>query len=225
MQDQMAGGETVNLSGRAQVRALFLQPLVQAGLRRAPGVTVADHDAFLARLADRLAYCDAGALATLAEVTLRLAEGKLHNQWPSFATIWNTCQRVSRQPPPDEQLHIMTTWLRSRGGPVALAGGYLVELHGFLRRTGRPPGEYELAKIKEQGAENARTRDRLADKRARGMASPAEVGWLEQYLDQTAYCQGLVAGGERARADRLGVVIGDVGCDAGNGAVGNGAGA
>lgn len=215
MQDQITTGEAENLSGRAQVRAVLVQPLVLAGLIRAPGVTVAQHDAFLARLVDRLAYLDLGALNTLCEVVLNLAEGRLHNQWPSFATIWNTCQRISRQPPPDEERHIMTTWLRSRGGPVAAAGGYLVELHGFLRRIGRPPGDYELAKIKEQGAENARTKDRLADKQARGMASPSESDWVARYLDQVAYCEELVAGGERARADRLGVVIGDVGNRAG----------
>lgn len=202
MQDQVTTDEAANLTGRAQVRALLVTPLVQAGLCRAPGVTVAAHDAFLARLVERLAYLDAGALNTLCEVVLGVAEGKLHNQWPGFATVWNMCQRISRQPPPDEERHIMTTWLRSRGGPLAQAGGYLVELYGYLRRTGSPPNDFVLGRIKEEGAENARQLARLQDKIARGVASPSEADWVARYLDQAAYCAALVAGGERARQDR-----------------------
>jgi hypothetical protein len=192
-----------NLSGRALVRAVLIAPLAQAGLRRAPGVSLGDHDAFLQRLTERLAYLDTPALTVLAELVLDIAEGKLHNQWPSFATIWNTCQRVQRMPPPDEERHIMTTWLRSRGGPVAQQGGYLVELHGHLARRGTPPNDYELSKIKERAADNARQLARWSQKAAEGTASPDELNWLDRYTRQTLYCQQLVAGGERARADQV----------------------
>lgn len=202
MTDVTANEEAQNLSGRALVRAVLIEPLVDAGLRRAPGVSLADHDAFLQRLVERLAYLDAPALLVLAELVLDIAEGKLHNQWPSFATIWNTCQRVQRMPPPDEERHIMTTWLRSRGGPVALQGGYLVELHGHLQRRGAPPNDYELTKIKERAADNARQCARWSQKRREGTASPDEVAWLDRYDRQSQYCLQLVEGGERARADQ-----------------------
>ena len=110
-------------------------------------------------------------------------------------------QRVARQPEPDEARHIMTTWLRSRGGPVARAGGYLVELYMFLRARGVPPSEYDLKKIKADAADNARELARLQGKAERGVASPSEVERIERRLQVQAYCEGLVAGGEAARGE------------------------
>lgn len=205
MQDQSGGdvdaGQVQNLSGRAQVRALLIEPLLRDGLIRPPTMRAGDVDAFLAQLAARLAYLDEAALKVLAEVVLGMAEGKLRNQWPSFATIWNFAQRISRQPPPDEERHIMTSWLRSRGGLAPLEGGYLVELHSWLRRFGRPPVEFEIDRIKQDAAENARQLARLVERRSRGVASPDELTWIERYTAQTAYCRSLVEGGARARVE------------------------
>ena len=93
----------------------------------------------------------------------------------------------------------MTTWLRSRGGPVALEGGYLVELWRYLRAIGAPPGQAALDRIKKEADENRHMRAGLRAKRERGAATASELGWLEGYARATEYCEGLVAGGVAAR--------------------------
>lgn len=187
-----------NLSGRAKVRTLLIDPLNADGLVRPRAVSVAEHDAFLLKLAERLAYMEADRLTTLREVVLGLAEGAHHNVWPSFATIWNNATRL--QTPPDDERHIMTSWLRSIEGPVAREGGYLVELHEWLRKNGRPPGTgYVMGRIREEAEENARQRQLIAERVQAGVASADDRAWLDWYARKLAYCEGLVRGGEERR--------------------------
>jgi len=190
----------VNLPGRTRVRELFVARLEGDGLVRPRNATVADHEAFLAKLVDRLSYLPAPDLTVLAECTLRRATGKQMNEWPAFATIWNLAQTICRTPEPDEAKHIMTTWLRSRGGPVARDGGYLVELWRYLRVFGCPPTTVALEKIRAEAEENRRTRAQILARQERGIATPSDLDWLERYARAEDYCLRLVAGGEEARA-------------------------
>lgn len=207
MEDQADGSagnageaEQVNLPGRTRVRELFVAKLEVDGLVRPRGATVAEHEAFVAKLVDRLSYLPGPDLTVLAECTLRRATGKAFNEWPAFATIWNLAQTVCRTPEPDEAKHIMTTWLRSRGGPVARDGGYLVELWRYLRTFGCPPTQLALDKIRAEADENRRTRAQAIARRERGIASPSDLDWLDRYARAEEYCLRLVAGGEEARA-------------------------
>lgn len=199
--DAGAGRDSENLSGRARVRAFLIEPLTRDGLLRTKGSTVQDHGVFEARLQDRLSYLPEGDLRVLAECVLRQAQGRDHTHWPGFATIWNVAQLICRQPEPDEMRHIMTTWLRSRGGPIARQAGYLVELHSHLRRFSSPPDRRQMDQIRAAAEENARTRRMLSEKRERGLAAPSDCDWLNRYAAATAYCEALVAGGEAARED------------------------
>lgn len=192
--------DQVNLPGRTRVRELFIARLEADGLVRPRGATVAEHDAFLQKLVERLSYLPGPDLTVLAECTLRRAQGKQMNEWPAFATIWNLAQTICRTPEPDEAKHIMTTWLRSRGGPVARDGGYLVELWRYLRAFGCPPGQLQLDRIKAEAEENRRTRAQAIARRERGIASPSDLDWLERYAKAEDYCLRLVSGGEEARA-------------------------
>jgi hypothetical protein len=201
-QTAVDGDAGQNLSGRARVRRVLVAPLVGDGLERQPKVSVTEHAAFLEKLVDRLSYLDEAALRVVAECTLRLADGPRHNRWPSFATIWGVAQRVCRQPEPDEARHIMTTWLRSIEGPIAQAGGYLVELHGWLRKHGIPPRDYDMRQIRAGADENARTLARLQARIDRGEAAPSDVDWVTGYLRSRAYCEALVAGGAAVRAEK-----------------------
>jgi hypothetical protein len=191
-------------SGRAKVRALLIEPLVQAGLQRPKGKdhNVDTHAAFLDRLQDRLSYLDADLLVTLQEVVLTHAEGPARNLWPALATIINNAHRL-RQPPDDER-HIMTTWLRSIEGPRALEGGYLVELHSFLRKHGRPPSDFDMKAIRLGAAENQRRVTRVAELIAagRGDSRADDLAWLDAYRQRQAYCEALVRDGAVARAAR-----------------------
>ncbi len=190
-------GESAVLSRRAAVRQYLIQPLEAAGLQRNARQRVADHDALLDKMQDRLGYLAPDLLTVLAEAILRLAEGPLHNTWPTWATIWNNATRIL--PPPDDESHIMTTWLASIEGPVARSGGYLVELHSWLRRHGRPPGSYDMSKIRERAAENQRRRVRIEEWVAKGHAKAEDREWLDAYLRAQAQCEALVAMGEAKR--------------------------
>lgn len=185
-------------SARERVRRCLIRPLEAEGAVRPKGVTLAEHEAALVKLAERLAYLDEPMLVTLHEVVRGLMVGPLRREWPPFLVIWN--QAVRLRPPPDDERHIMVTWLRSVEGPVARAGGYLVELHDWLRRFGRPPDAYSLTRIKAAAQEAARDREMITARIERGTATQADRAWLDGYLRQTAYCEALVAGGEERRA-------------------------
>jgi hypothetical protein len=189
-----------DLPKRARVRTFVIQPLQEAGLVRSPRMKAGDHDAMLDRMQDRLAYLPDGLLSALAEALLRLADGPLQHHWPAWATVWNTACRL--MPPPDDESHIMTSWLASIEGPVARAGGYLVELHAFLRRTGRPPGNFEMSKIRTDAQDNQRRRARVEEWIAKGHAKTDDRDWLDAYLRRLAHCEALVAGGEEKRATK-----------------------
>lgn len=186
------------LSRRARVRRLLIDPLVADGLVRPKSSTVEMHQAFLDKLADRLGYLDDALLVTLAEVVLRFAEGPARNIWPSFATIWNHAVNLRR--PPEDESHIMTTWLTSVEGPIAREAGYLVELHGWLRKYGYPPNSAMMQRIREEAAANASTRARIARDVQAGTARPGDVDWLNGYLRALAHCEALVDRGNAKRA-------------------------
>ncbi len=190
--------DVADLPKRARVRTLLIKPLEDAGLVRPARMKAAEHDAMLDRMQDRLGYLPPDLLVTLAEVVLRLAEGPLRHQWPAWATIWNNACHL--MPPPDDESHIMTSWLASREGPVARAGGYLVELHEFLRRFGRPPGAHEVSRIKIEADDNRRRVARVKEWVASGAARTDDRQWLDYYLRRQAHCEALVAGGEEKRA-------------------------
>lgn len=197
----VGGDAGLDASRRAKVRRCFIDPLTRDGLVAAKGVTVDDHRAFLDKLADRLGYLEEALLVTLAELTLGWAEGPARNRWPAFATIWNAATRLRQ--PPDNERHIMTTWLASIEGPRAREAGHLVELHSWLRKHGCPPSPYAMAKeILPEAAENARTRARVKREIDAGSARPSDVEWLNSYLRYLGYCEALVAGGEAHRAGK-----------------------
>lgn len=193
-----AAGEAPDMPRRALVREYLIHPLEAAGLQRGTRVKVAEHEALLDRMQDRLGYLSPGLLSALAEAVLRLAEGPLQNTWPSWATIWNNATRL--MPPPDDESHIMTSWLASVEGPVARAGGYLVELHSFLRRHGRPPGSYDMTQIRGRAEENQRRRLRIEEWIIKGHAKAEDRDWLDAYLRAQGQCEALVAAGEEKRA-------------------------
>jgi hypothetical protein len=197
-QTAVAGLSKDGERGVDRVRRVLIDPLIVDGLTRARGVTVEAHGVMLDKLCHRLAYLDAALLEVLREAVLRLAEGALRNQWPAFATIWNTAVRL--QSPPDVELPIMTTWLTSIEGPRAQAGGYIVELRAWLRKHGRPPGSYDVVQIKASADENRRRLARLREAAELGRCSADDLGWIEDYELAQARCDALVSEGKARRA-------------------------
>ena len=193
------GGDAAqSLSRRARVRRLLIEPLTKDGLVRGKGLTLDEHAAFLDKLADKVGYLDDAMLVTLAELVLNMAEGVARNHWPAFATIWNVATRLRR--PPDDESHIMCSWLVSVEGPIAQEAGHLVELYLWLRKHGCPPSDFVLKTIRQEAAENARTRARIGRDLQAGSARASDVEWLNGYLRTLDYCEGLVARGAGKRA-------------------------
>jgi hypothetical protein len=184
MEDQSEGP-----TGRDAVRTLLIEPLEVAGLVRQRNVKAAVHDAAVQKMIERLAYMRPDRLVTLCEAVIDNATGDRANRWPAYATVWNWARRL--QSPPDDERHIMNSWLRSVEGPIASAGGYLAELYLWLRKHGRPPSVFELEKIKGEAEDRNR-------RRARGDEQDRDE--MEYFARVERHCLDLVESGDVRRA-------------------------
>ncbi len=158
----------------ARVRDLLLAPL--AGLARAKGETVAEHEAAQARLKRRLSYMSETMLRGLAELVLRQGRGC----WPKEAVILSWAYGL--QPPPPARSDFVASILRSAMGAAARDGGYVVELMREARRLGPPPGKWMLSKIREDAAANAVILRELRRQAAAGeVLRQSDQLWLDRY--------------------------------------------
>lgn len=154
-QDAAASGEAEHArAGRHAVRTLFWDRLDEAGVGRTKGLTLDQYADLRDRMVERLSYMAAPNLVTLAQLIIDAAQGPWRNKCPEEVVIWN--QAKALQQPPLKEHPIWTSWVRSVEGPPALAGGYLVELADFVAKAFRAPGAYELTRIQEAAASNAR---------------------------------------------------------------------
>lgn len=178
--------------GKERVQTHLIRPMERAGMRRKAGVTVADHQEFLDRLAARLAYMDADKLDALAEIVEGLAGGKNRDIWPREITILNIAKRFQMPPPSESRL--VRTYLQSAPGRGALERGCLVELFWWLRRHGQigPPNEYGWSQIEQQADDNRGRRAGLARDAQRGTLSPSDAEWLKRYWATHERCVAIV---------------------------------
>ena len=167
--------------GKARVRRVLIDPLVDRGMVRKRGVTVEDHDRFLDGLAARLAYMSEANLSALSEVVVIYAEGPKKNQWPVDVSICNWARRL--QEPPASVSRLVRTYLQSGAGRAAKEGGYLVELFFYLKKHGAPPNAYSLSEIRRKGEDNASRRRLIRERKGRGTARQSDLDWLQFYLE------------------------------------------
>jgi hypothetical protein len=186
---------------RARVRRVLIDRVEGAGLVRARGVSAEAHRASLGKLADKLGYMSPDNLETLAEVVIDNAGGRAGNEWPSEKLVRQWAQAL--QPAPPQHHRIVTSWLASKAGPEAEAGGYLVELYRFLLRRPVPPGPYDLRLIGEQAAENNRRCGMIRDRIARDCATTEDRGWLAAYVRDQGEARRVMDDG-RARREAKG---------------------
>lgn len=178
---------------------MLLERLDQAGLARRKGETIEAHRDYLARLANALAYMHPENLVTLAELVM--AEAPVHRGvavWPSEAVVRHLAKSLQR--PPLEEARIVTSWLASIEGPAAEAGGYAVELLGFLIERGRPPGEWDMRKIREEAEANHRQAAAIRRRIRDDVASAEDMAWLEARQRAGARVQSVIDGGKATRA-------------------------
>lgn len=186
-------------TGRAQVRDLLIKPLVDAGLKRARGQSERMLSDALAQIVAQLDHMTGENLRTLADAVLRQATlpGNGQGQWPAAVMIIAWGHGLQLRP---FRLHrIVTSWLASVEGPVAEAGGYLVQLLRFLRQHKRPPTPYDLNAIRDQAREDNRRLTILADWAARGTIGEADRQWYEAYLEDQRMARNFVDQGQDKR--------------------------
>lgn len=178
-------------AGRSVVRDVLVNRLTAAGLRPRKGVSPAAHAKTMDHLVTWLAYMAPDNVATLAESVLTHAAktGPEFGCWPSEVTIRNWAEAM--QPKPFRLHPIVASWLRSREGPTAMAGGYLVELLRWLKRHRRPCMTYDLTEIKEAAAHDQRRiaaiRDRIDADRAAAGDHEALAAWQRDWAEATQY--------------------------------------
>lgn len=192
------GQEDTDATDRARVRRLLIDRVEAAGLVRARAVTAEAQKAMLNRLADHLAYMTGENLQTLAELLIDNPGLNPPQSWPSEVMIRQFAR--SLQVPPVRERRIVTSWLASVEGPVAEAGGYLVELYRFLLRHGRPPLDYDLRQVRETSAENNRRCVLIRDRIARDVATAEDRLWLEAYVRDQAETRRILDAGQARRA-------------------------
>jgi hypothetical protein len=184
--------------GKAKVRDLLIQRVAEAGLVRAKGVSADMHDAYLKRLESQLAYMSAENLMTLSELVIENGQGPSRTVWPSEVIVMNFARAL--QAPPPAQRRIISSWLASVEGPVAEAGGYLVELYRFLAKHGRPPMQMDNREMREAARDNNRRCDLIADRIDRGTVTEDDRDWLARYREDERAARQIVDEGARRRA-------------------------
>lgn len=198
--DQAKAGATQE-SGTARVRRILIRPL--EGLARPRGVSAAQHADNLDRLARKLSYMDAPALAGLVELCLGFAgmAGQKVRVVPScpadgLILAW----AYALQAPPIGQSDYPASVMRSLMGRRAHDGGYGVELLRMARRFGPPPGSYSIVQLQEEARENRRRRTALREAVEAGQRlGPEQQRWLETWHRDAETVERLIAEGDERR--------------------------
>ena len=187
-------------TGKAAVRKHLIERLAQGGLVRGKGVSERLHAEMCERLVDHLAYMGADNLATLAEVAMDHGSGPAHSIWPAEVTIRAWAAAIQR--PPLAEARIVSSWLASVEGPVAEAGGYLVELYQFLARHRRPPLAVDARQIREAAAEAQRGHGLIRHRIERGHGTAEDSATLERYAADLRAAQAVVDAGRAGRGTK-----------------------
>lgn len=196
-----AGGAAVVAEGKAAVRQLFVQRVDEAGLVRMKGVTADAHARMIDRLVDKLSYLRTANLMVLAECVIDYsahAAGVGRGAWPAEVLVIGWAHGL--QAPAPQTAPIVASWLRSVEGPVAEAGGYLVELYRHLIRHPVPVMVFTLTRIKEEARDNQRRQALIRDRIERNVDVPEDRAWLAAYLADQRTAREFVETGKAGRA-------------------------
>lgn len=172
----MDGGE--QLTGRARVRALLIEPLEAGGMRKSPRVTVDEHKVMLAKMADKVGYLSDLQLAALGEYLIKQAgEAQV---WPKLNIILQAAWSLA--PEPNDQSAYVQSVLESRLGEQALDEGWHAELLKAMRlKRPVPRGEYMLREMRDKRARNEGHLNTARDRVRRGVASRDDRAFIEAY--------------------------------------------
>lgn len=188
---------TEETTGRALVRQVLWSRIDEAGVKPPKGQTRETWGKLRAHMTDRFDHMGRASLEVLADEIIEEA-ARRHGQCPSEVVLRQWAEGLEKRPLILKP--IVTSWLRSIEGPAAAAGGFLPELYELLQRLGRPPGAYDMTRVREQAERNRREETLIRDRIARGVASEDDRSWLEhrERIEQAA--ARLVEDGRQHRA-------------------------
>jgi len=185
------------LDGKAQVEALLIQRLDDAGMVRPKGMTVAKFDEVRAKLCADFAYLSVESLISLAEYGISIGKGPFHHVWPPEASLRAFGFRLEKRPVFEHA--IVHSWLASVEGPHALAGGFEVELFRSLQDTPIPPAPFRLREIRDEATANARKVSIIEERIERGTVTVEDRAWLETYLRDRQQVRDIIEAGVQKR--------------------------
>jgi hypothetical protein len=165
---------------------------------RAKRVTIADHEALLIRLAEKLSYMTEANLRGLLELVTRHASGVGRDVWPAEVAIYSWAKQL--QPSPARENDYVKSLLRSAMGRRARALGYHVELFALARKIGPPPGRYDLNRLLDQSRNAKAQRDRVERQVAGGTARLEDAKWLEWYVAAEVACLSIMDDQDQGQA-------------------------
>lgn len=174
-----------------RIRELVFEPLEELGLTRPKDMKVDQWDKAQKSICKNLAYMDQEAMLRLKLFIKANLEGPNKNRWPSPAAIYKWAGDI--QPDTREELDLVVSWLQSKEGPIAIDGGYIVELRNDLRKFRRPPDEYGLRAIKSRSEQNRYKIGLINERKAVDKASDDELRWLDGYMRVLQRCKDIVA--------------------------------
>ncbi len=177
-------------AGKERVKKHLIDPLNAIGMVRKKGMTIDTHQSVMDGLMARLSYMDEGFLYALAEVVETHAGGPDKDHWPALTLITGWA-RALQEPPPSES-RLVRSFLQSAPGQRAVDGGYIVELRAFLKRNGRPPGDYDMKQILDNASRNSGQRARIEENVNAGRASDQDRQWLEGWRKAHDTCMAII---------------------------------
>lgn len=182
----------VEPTGRALVKAVLIEPLVQDGMKRPKGTNADDYEKWLGKLAERLAYLPRDQLVGMRDLIVRHAVvGKTGATWPDFVMIQKWAYAI-QPPPPREHTYAMSL-IQSAMGRQALDEGWVVELFHCALKFGPPPGRYVISQLRSEAEDNRRRRERVREWNAVNRANPADAAWLDAWHRDHQLCTALIA--------------------------------
>lgn len=194
------GGEARGPDPKAVAWDVLIGPLIELGLRKQRRHTAEQHGEMLERVARKVSYLERAQLEALRDVVARHANGPKRNTWPDEVSVLNWAALLA--PPPDRDSRLVVTYMASSAGRRALGEGVevAVALRQHLKRTGRPPGDYDWKSIRNKAAAWAEHRQRLELDHARGVLGSEDAAWLRDFGEIAAKVRRLVEQGETDEA-------------------------
>ena len=192
------------MSGADRVRRFLIEPLEDDGFERdhRKGLRKKDHDALMGKCCEKLAYLSDDQLGQLASILTHCGVGKGKNLWPGWATIRSYAYTIKA--PPAKHDDMVRSFLHSRAGEAAKAGGYHVELMFFIRDKRRAPNlgvrpggraSMDVEAMQAHARENARKLERCRQDAGNQRLGDDDAQWLAWYIRAQEFADGVVEAG------------------------------